>query len=179
MNNYEEKEYKVLDVSKEHLQKKMEEIGALLVFNKDRVITTLDTPEYSIHKQGKDLRLTEEEKIKLSCDVRNKDTSGNELGIKVFVSRSQETIDLLNLIGIQPVAKCVAHRLSYEWEGVDFDLDTFPNIPSFLEIDAGDSTKSLSEIIDLLELSTHKVVQMSTQEVFEYYNKNYLELFKV
>lgn len=179
MNPYLEHEKKVFDVDAGTFEGAMERLGAQKVFDAERHIFTFDTPDGRLRAQGRDLRLTEEGKLKLSCDVRKKEGTGNAYGIKLQVSRTQETLDLLMELGFAPVAECTARRISYEWEGIDFDLDMFEGIPPFLEIDLGESGKELGEVLALLQLTEHKVVEMCTQEVFAFYGKDYREAFKV
>ena len=179
MEEYKEKEKKILAVDPIFFEENMKKIGAVKVYDGIRDIITFDTPDFQLRAKGKDIRITEEEKIKLSCDIRKKIGSGNEYGIKVFVSRTKEMIAILAELDLVPVAKCSTPRVSYKWEGVDFDLDTFAEIDPFLEIDLGESNKSLNEVLDLIELTKHQIVEMSTQEVYKYYGKDYFEVFKI
>ena len=130
MNDYLEKEYKVLEVDPKELGKKLEEMGAKKVFDGPRVFTTFDYSDLNLSKEGKEVRLTKEEKLKLTYSAKL-DADSKET-IKLFVSRKKEAVDFLNRLSLNPIAECKSHRVSYEWKGIDFDLDSFPEIPSFL-----------------------------------------------
>lgn len=65
MNEYKEHEIKVLDVDIEQLVEKLDEIGAKKVYDDERTIITLDTPERMfLNKRDKLIRITDEGNIK-------------------------------------------------------------------------------------------------------------------
>jgi len=175
--DYFDDEVKVLDVSLKHLEKAFKTIKADRVFDGKRVFTTFDYPDLRLTENGKNIRLTEEDKLKLSFTTKLSPKSKET--IKLFVSRKKEAIDFLDRLGLKPLAECRSHRISWEWKEVDFDLDQFPQIPPFLEIDPGDSEIALKKILKMLELENKEVVTLSTKEVYTKYGKNYLELFKI
>ncbi len=160
-------EIKVLDVNTESLETKLVSLGAKKVFDDIRTITYF--------KNSKDtrepfLKLTEEgEKVKLSSQ---NDTSHEE--VKFFVSRKDECIQLLATLGYTPISEVKAKRISYEFGSIDFDIDAFPGIPVFLEIDMGEnSTITSGELLSKLDLQNNKMGQYSTPQIFEMYGKDY------
>ncbi|MBN1263205.1 MAG: CYTH domain-containing protein [Candidatus Pacebacteria bacterium] len=175
--DYFEDEVKVLDVSPEHLKRVFAKIKAKKVFDDKRLFTSFDYPNLKLTKNGKGVRLTEEGKLKLSFTTKLS-TKSKET-IKLFVSRKKEAVDFLDRLGLKPIAECPSHRISWEWKGVDFDLDQFPQIPPFLEIDPGDSGIALKKILELLDLGNREVVTLSTREVYTKYGKDYLKLFAI
>src|SRR5205814_288073 len=121
-------------------------------------------------------KLTEEGKVKLSYDAPVE--AGRE-SIKFVVSRKQETVDFLSRLGFLPVSQSTSERISYEWEGVGFDIDESPQIPAFLEIDCGESNYSLEDILKKLGLENHESGEMSTPEIYKKYGLDYFKLFKI
>lgn len=93
MEQYREHEIKILDVDVLELQHKLEELGAKKVFDGIRIITTFDTPERKFTTEKKIIRITEEDKIKLSMNYSDSEVQKNS--IKVFTSRKEETEDFL------------------------------------------------------------------------------------
>jgi len=176
MNDYIETEVKIPNINPDELIKALEKLGALKVFDDDRNYITLDFEDKRLTKKGEEIRLTEEGKLKLSFD-RRLDTGRKET-IKVFVSRKEEMLAFLNRIGINPIAEVKSHRISFEWKGVDFDLDVFPKIPPFLEIDVGGTDVSLNEVIEKLGLQGKEIVTLSTKEIYKANGLDYFELFK-
>jgi adenylate cyclase class IV len=173
--SYVEHETKVLGVDVESLSVRLFDLGAIQVFNDDRVITHFDSIEGSLAAKNSSIKLTEEGTLKLSyTDIVN----GQKETIKLKVSRKQEAVDMLAKLGFIPISEVTAHRTSFEWDGIDFDIDQFSGVPSFLEIDLGDSDKSLSEVIELLDLDGNEKGEMSTREVCAKYGVNYFEVYK-
>jgi adenylate cyclase class 2 len=118
--------------------------------------------------------LTEEgDKLKLtSLDSNNQET-------KLFVSRKEECISLLSTLGYKLISEVEAHRTSYELGTIDFDIDEFPGIPAFLEIDMGEkATMPIETLITKLQLDSNKSGQMSTPEILNFYGKDYFEVYR-
>ena len=176
-NSYVEKEIKILDINIPVVQKKLENLGAKLVFDDDRTFTTFDTPDRKYTKKGMIIRLTEEGKLKLSVSAplpnNEKET------VKVFTSRKKETVDFLNKLGLIPIAQVKSHRISYEWGKVDFDIDKFPHIPPFMEIDIEFLEIPLDQLLQKLNLQNNKSVKLGTEQIFQLYNLDYFDIFKI
>ena len=165
-------EVKVLDVNPEELIATLTTMGAVEVFNADRVITHLDDGTGKL--KAKNFKLTEEAKLKLSIDTTEEHST-----VKVFVSRKAECIDMLAELGVRPITCATAHRTSFEWEGVDFDIDQFPRIPPFIEIEVGESAHTLEQVLKLLNLEGKEQGMLSTPQIFQKYELDYFDLFKV
>ncbi|MEK7595322.1 MAG: CYTH domain-containing protein [Patescibacteria group bacterium] len=175
MSGYVEKEVKVLNVNPEEVKNALLSLGAEKVFDDNRVFTTLDYDDLRLSKAGNEIRLTEEGKIKLSYDGK---IAGGKETIKLVVSRKQEALDFFNRLGLNPVAEVKSHRTSFEWEGIDFDLDEFPQLAPFLEIDLGDSSLTLDGVLEKLSLKSNEVVTLSTKEIFKKFGLDYFDLFR-
>lgn len=177
MNSYIEHEVKILDIDVEKVQSKLEALGAVKVYDDERVLTTFDTKDFGYKSQRKSIRLTEEGKLKLSVSSgcgESKET------VKLFTSRKEETVDFLSQLGLYPITEVKARRISYEWNEVDFDIDIFSEIPAFLEIDIERLTIPLEELLIQLGLNEKRRVVMGTKEIFqEVYGKDFYELFKI
>jgi adenylate cyclase class 2 len=165
-------ETKILDIDIQEVEKELLTLGAKKVFDDHRVIT------YFKNQEGVEpfLKLTEEgEKLKLSSQNT---TTHKE--IKLFISRKDECIQLLATLGYRPISGVKARRISYELETIDFDIDQFPGIPAFLEIDLGDNpSMNLDEIVLRLNIKNNKKGQMSTPQIVGTYGKDYFEVYKL
>lgn len=165
-------EIKILDIDPKILSEKILALGGKKVFDADRTITYFKNPDKP--NEVARFKLTEEGKLKFSAQQPGTGTEE----IKVFVSRKKEFIDVLALMDYFPVTEVVARRMSFELETVDFDIDVFPGIPPFLELDvSADSKHTRDEIIAKLGLQDNRVVEISTPEVFVLYNRDYFEEF--
>jgi len=175
--SFTESETKILDIPLTETCTLLENLGAVKVFDHDRIITHFDTPDHTLFQRGKILKLTEEGTLKLTINQHREDGTTEE--IKVGVSRKEETVALLDRLGFIPISEVTARRISYEWDGVDFDIDIFPHIPPFLEIDLGESGKNLLEILTVLTLENRQSCTLSTPEVFQHVGKDYFLLFSL
>ena len=182
MNEYKEHEIKVLDVDIEQLVKKLDEIGAKKVYDDDRTIITLDTPEKMfLSKKDKLIRITDEGNIKVTMHVNQSKPEIKE-GIKFKTSRLKETMDFFHELGLDSISKVKAKRISYELGKIDFDIDKFPVIPAFLEIDMEfleEEGYKLDELLKELGLENNKIVVMGTEDIHNLYGKDYFDEYKV
>ena len=177
MLDYQENEVKILDINVLQVCSNLDKLGAPKVFDDDRVFTTFDTKNGKYRKSKTIIRLTEETKLNLS--VSNFPDRINKETVKLFVSRKKEAIDLLGKLGIYPICEVRSHRVSYEHGPVDFDIDIFPEIPPFIEIDVGDSDTLLEEILIKLELTDKEKFYGGTEELYEKYGKDYFNIFRI
>ena len=178
MSDYIENEVKILNIDAQEVAKLIERLGATKVFDGKRVFTTFDTTDRFYTKNNTIIRLTEEGKLKLSVSYMNE--NGDKETIKLFTSRKKETVDFLSRLNVVPIARVESHRVSYELDDIDFDIDKFPKIPPFLEVDIGaDSKYSLDELVRKLRLDGNELVSIGTEDIYSKYGKDYFELFAV
>lgn len=170
-----EKEYKILDVDPDVLIAAMNRLHAKQVYDGIRKIWHYDTPDHTLQDQQLDLRITQEETVKLSLDDRSIQDHNDSL--KVHLNHLPSIQAILQKLQYQPVAYLEARRISWEWQQIDFDLDIFPDIPPFLECDIAKSDQTLQELLTILGLENHKYVTSSTKQIFQLYGIDYLSRF--
>ncbi len=131
MVKYKENEIKVLEVNPIVLKEKLENLGAKKVYDDKRIIISLDTLEKKfLNQYDKLIRITEEGSTKVSMHVHQSTPNLKEV-IKFKVSRLKETLDFFREMGLVPITKVTANRISYELGKIDFDIDEFSEIPPF------------------------------------------------
>ena len=181
IRQYQEHEVKVLDVNVAELCKRLEEIGAKKVYDDVRTIIALDTEDrHYLNEKDKLIRVTVEGSIKVTMHV-NQSKPNIKSGIKFRTSRLKETMDFFHEMGLDPISKVEAPRISYELGKIDFDIDKFPAIPAFLEIDIENIDEEGYTVEDLLKklgLENNKVVVMGTEDIHEMYGVDYFEAYK-
>ena len=182
MNGYKEQEIKILDINIESVQKKLELLGAKQVYEGVRTIMALDTEERKyLNQYDKLIRVTDEGDIKVTMHVNQSNPDVKEV-IKFKTSRLKETMDFFSELGLKPVSKVRAPRISYELGKIDFDIDHFPKIPPFLEIDLAyvqEEGYTLEELLTFLGLENNKRVIMGTEDIHRLYNIDYFNVYKV
>ncbi|MFA5791754.1 MAG: CYTH domain-containing protein [Candidatus Paceibacterota bacterium] len=75
--------------------------------------------------------------------------------INFSVSDSQQMENLLEELNLEKYAHQEKKRISWKLENVQFDLDTYPKMPAYLEIEA-QSEKDINEMIKKLNLEKNK-----------------------
>ena len=182
MSEYKEHEIKVLDVNVYDLRARLEELNAIKVFDDERTITVFDTEDLAfINQKDKLIRITEEGTVKVTMHINQSNPDTKE-EIKFKTSRMQETADFFHGLGLDPICKVTAYRASYELGKIDFDIDKFPLIPPFLEIDIEHIEEegwTVAQILKALGLEENKVVVMGTEDIHKLYGINYFEAYKI
>lgn len=181
LSEYKEHEIKVLDVDVDSLIEKLNKLGAKEVYNNTRTIIALDTEDkHFLNKEDKLIRVTDEGSIKVTMHVNQSKPKEKE-AIKFKTSRLKETLDFFNELGITPISNVKAKRISYELGKIDFDIDKFPEIPAFLEIDTEyieEEGHTIEEILKNLGLESNKIVEMGTEDIHKIYGIDYFEAYK-
>ena len=170
----EEIEVKFLNIDPEAIQKKLAEIGAKKVgeyFYRRRVF---DYPDWRLNTKGAWLRLRDEgEKITLTfkqrLGIEAHDGSANDGGmqeVEIIVSDFDRTAELLLALGF--VEKFYQENTRVRWikDNIEFDLDTWPGLNPYLEIE----TKSWEEVdhaIQLLGLNPADKKVFSTNQIYQ------------
>lgn len=181
MSEYKEHEIKVLDVNIEELIIKLEAIGATKVYDDERTIIAIDTKDKTyLTKHDKLIRVTDEGSIKVTMHVNQSKPDIKE-GIKFKTSRLKETMDFFHEMGLDPITKVTSHRISYELGKIDFDIDKFPSIPPFLEIDIENIENegyTVDSLLEKLGLQNNRVVVMGTEDIHKEYGIDYFDEYK-
>ncbi len=140
----EEIEIKFLEVNISSLEKRLKSIGAIKVGETLSRITNFDYPDLSLKNEknawvrlrtefGK-TTLTYKERLGVSSD----DGSTSDAGMKeieVIVSDFEITKELLLNIGLVEKFSQERKRIRYIRDDIEFDIDTWPLIPPYLEIE--------------------------------------------
>lgn len=180
LDEYKENEIKVLDVDIDELTKRLDGMGAKKVYDDTRTILVVDTPDrYFLTKKDKLIRITDEGNIKVTMHI-NQSNPELKSEIKFKTSRLKETLDFFHEMGLDPISEVKARRISYELGKIDFDIDCFPAIPPFLEIDIkhiDEEGYTVDVLLKSLGLENNKVVVMGTEDIHKLYNIDYFDIY--
>ncbi len=172
-------EIKILEVDVAGIEKKLQQFGAACIFDGEVAAVYFDFPDASLHQQQKVLRLRRVGEItELALKVQE-DADDAEAKIRqeyqVLVSDPEITRQILEGLGLQEQRQVQKHRRSYcladpAAGAVHFELDTFPDIPTFLEIEA----PTLGEVyryVAALGFSREDAKPWSFAEVLRHYGR--------
>lgn len=163
-----EYEVRVLDINKEEIIKKIEELGAEKKADFDYKRRVYD---FNPAVPNKWIRLrTDGKKTTLTIKKLESSEIDGTKEIEIEVSDFEETNNLLEELGYKARTYQENKRTRYVLKDVELDIDSWPYIPTYLEIE-GKSEQAVRDMIKLLELDEQKVTSLDVQSVYRtFYN---------
>lgn len=159
-----EYEVRVLEIDKDKFISKLESFGALFKgdYNQKRYVYN------TIPKQdGKWLRLrTNGKSTTLTYKSVEKDSIDGTKEIEVTVEDFKKTHELLEASGFKSKGYQENKRTQYVLDDVEIDIDSWPLIPTYVEIEGKDE-ESVNKIIDKLGLDKEKITTLDVQSVYD------------
>lgn len=163
------KEYEItmLDVNKKKLEKKLLEIGAIKegdYFQKRYL--------YNFHEEfkGRFIRLRTNG-IKTTLTIKDK-SAKKEIGsvkeLEIEVSDFDNTNMIMEMLGYEHSTYQENKRTIYRLDDIEFDIDTWPMIPTYLEIE-GKNKESVEKMIELLKTDKTKLTLDKVSEIYSSY----------
>jgi len=152
-------ETKILEVTIEDVIRKLVELGASKL-QETRLIVDWYRPKGT--QEGQDLWFL---RIRSNSDGKHEVTwkaKSQTLGvsrkhkeINFFIEDPEKLSDLFEEIGLEKYAHQEKDRVSFSLNTYQFDIDTYPGMPTYMEIE-GDSEENIKKAITLLGLENHK-----------------------
>ena len=163
----EEIEVKFLNINIPKIVKKLKTLGAKKVFSKFYKRKLFDYPDYRLNKENRWLRLRNEgDKITLTYKKLYLGKKTEE--IEVEVNDFKKTSNLLENLGFILKRYVENKRTRYILGDIEFNIDHFPLIKPYLEIES-DSWNKIKKAISLLGLNPKDQKIMSPKEVYQTY----------
>ena len=163
-----EYEARILDIDKDILQKRLTELGAEKIADYDykrRVYNfnpVTDKKWIRLRTNGTKTTLTIKEVVDYAIDGTKE--------MEIEVSDFEETDKILNELGYVSHTYQENKRTRYVLNGIEIDIDSWPYIPTYVEIEV----KTIEEVestIEILNLDKTKQTSVDVQSVFkEFYN---------
>ena len=159
-----EYEVRVLGINKDEIQAKLKKLNAVLiedVFQKRYVYDlkpVVPNKWIRLRTNGSKTTLT----------IKNVESSGID-GTKeteIEVSDFDTTNEILGELGYVPKGVQENKRIRYELNGVEIDIDTWPKIPTYLEIE-GKNEEKVYNILRLLGIPKEKATSLDVQSIYE------------
>lgn len=164
MNN--EIEAQFLDINKEIIREKLKKVGAKLVKPEvlmRRIIFDIGKREYA--------RVRDEGGGKIVMTYKKINNEKSILGTKeinVVIDDYKNGIELLKACGLEPKAEQESYRETWTFGDVEICIDTWPWIPTFLEIE-GPSEKSVWDTAMKLNLDKATAKFGSVDTTYQHY----------
>jgi len=173
----EEIEVVFLDIDKEKIEEKLRSIGAKKTKDIFYRHAAFDYPDYRLDKDNSWIRVRDNgERVILAfkkrLGVTSQDGSTNDKGmeeIEVVVDSYKETRLFLKKIGFIEKHEGEKKRARWEKGTIIFDIDTWPVIPTCLEIEA-ESWKDIDKATKLLDLNPDERKICSAVQIYRLYD---------
>lgn len=170
----EEIEVKFLNIKPNIIERKLRKIGAKKIFNKLYKRRVFDYPDLRLHKKGAWIRVRDEgDKITLTfkqrIGVKSHDGKINDKTmqeIEVEVKDFDKTANLLRAVGLEEKFYEENRRIRYKLGEIEFDIDFWPKLKPYLEIEAP-SWKEINKAIKLLEFDPKNKRIFSTYQIYQ------------
>lgn len=163
-------EVKILEVNPAEVRKKLNALGAEKFFEGDVHIVLLDFPDKRLEKAGTMLRLRKAgDRIEL-CFKGKREPSVVKVReeTEVLTTDFGNTLALLKSIGLHSIYEGRKHRECYRLGNVKFDMDTYKDVPTYLEVEAP-TEKEVKEYVEKLGFTMAQTSALSAFELEKYY----------
>jgi adenylate cyclase class 2 len=159
-----EYEARVLEINKEELEKKLKNLGAEKIADFEYKRRVYD---FNPKEEGRWIRLrTNGKKTTLTIkEIKSQEIDGTE-ETEIEVSDFEKTNIILNKLGYIEKSYQENKRTRYGLDGVEIDIDTWPYIPTYVEIE-GKSANEVQKTIKKLGLENEKITSLDVQAVYE------------
>jgi adenylate cyclase class 2 len=167
----EEIEVKFLNVDVPAIEKKLKAIGAKKLFDRMYRRKVYDFPDLRLNAKASWVRVRDEvDQVTLSFKQRQgtNRNGANDSGMKeveVVVSDFDKTAELLESIGMEVKFYEENRRVRWLKDDIEFDIDYWPMLKPYLEIEAS-SWDKVNEGIKLLELDPKDQKKFATMQVY-------------
>ncbi len=161
-----EYEVRVLEINHEEMIKKLESLGAEFKFEalQQRYVYDLkpkqDNKWIRLRTDGKKTTLT----IK---DLQSKSIDGTK-ELEIIVDDFTKTNQILEELGYHNRGFQQNKRTQYILDGVEIDLDRWPLIPEYMEIE-GPTTEAVYETLTKLGISKDEIVTLDVASIYDHY----------
>lgn len=169
-------EIRILNIDVEELVKKLEELGASKIGEYDQKRYVYDViPK----EEGKFVRLrTNGVKTTLTYKDKKYTSMSSTKELELEIEDFEKAHMLLTSAGLNTDRYIENKRISYKYGDVEFDIDCYPMIPPYVEIEAL-SDDIVNEYISKLGLSDHEATVDSLKKIYARYNIDFYSMKEV
>ena len=163
-----EYEIRVLEIDTEQVVNTLDKLGAkkLGEYNQRRYVYDLKPVQ-----DGKWIRLrTNGQKTTLAYKDIVSNTIDGTKEVEFIVDYFDNANEFLNKIGFNARSYQENKRIQYKLEDVEIDIDSWPMIPTYLEIEGNDEV-SVNNMINKLNLEKQKITTLNCDDIYRnFYN---------
>lgn len=157
-------EVRQLEISFDDMIKRIEAIGAKRVgiYYQKRYVY-----DFNPAQKGRWIRLRNNgvETTLTIKEIKSSNVDGTK-ELEVIVSNFEDTNEILDKLGYVPRTYQENFRIEYKFDGVNFDLDKWPMIPAYLEIE-GNSEKEVLDMLKKLKIEFSDVTAIDVDKIYK------------
>lgn len=169
-----EYEVRVLEIDIAEVEEKLKNVGAVLQWDRLQKRYVYD---FIPKIDGKWIRLrTNGDKTTLTIkNVVSSEIDGTQ-ELEIVVDDFEKTNLLLNELGFMAKGYQENRRRQYILDGVEIDIDSWPLIPTYLEIE-GKSENEVYQVLDKLNISKDSATSLDVEGIYLNYGYNLEEIY--
>ena len=167
-----ELEAKFLNIDKDDMRRRLTSLGAVLVTPERKLMRqNFDFADSRLNKLAGWVRIRDEgDHITLTYKQLNERTLHGTKEINLTIDSFGQARELLNILGLEVKSEQVTMRESWKFGDTQIEIDTWPWIPPFLELEgqSEDDLRSLATKLDLdWDSAKYGSVEVAYQAVFD------------
>ena len=175
----EEVEVVFLEIDRDKIEQKLLSIGARKMKDMFYRHVSFDYPDYRLDNDNSWIRLRDEGRqivlaYKKRLGVTSQDGSTNDVGmeeVEIIVDDYENTKIFLRKIGLVEKHEAEKKRTRWQKGTTVFDIDTWPEIPTFLEIEA-ESWEDIDLVSKSLGFNPEDRKICSVNQIYKMYGKD-------
>lgn len=176
-----EKEVKVIDIDKDEIIRKLSMMGAKKVFEGDIDMLFFDTTSSALKRDKVTLRVRKktnnlDKKIVTEVTLKKKPSEGDDSNIvkvreeyEFYSDDFEKTVLFFENLGYKKKYRVRKERISFEFDGVSYELDKYERIPWIMEIESGE-IDSIREAARRLGIEKDRLLPWSLNDLLKHYN---------
>lgn len=169
-------EVKFLEIDKQALLKKLQELGAEDTGEKLLDQTIIYDPEFKWKKENRSVRLRKYgDTTKITYKENKEQTIDSAREIEFEIGDYEKARALFEKIGFIPFRREQKLRHTLMYKGVTIDIDTWPKVPTYVELE-GESEESLKAVAQELGFDWNNAVFEHAGVILEKYGIPVAEL---
>lgn len=163
-------EVKILEINPAYVISRLESIGAQKILEARLKIREYDYPDGSLGKDKSILRIRSEGNNVVLCYKQRIVKSDFKISDEhqVFVSDLEEAGVIFEKLGFKRIGDKEKDRISYLQGDIHYDIDKWPRIPAYMEVEAP-SKLLVKQGVELLGFSMAQTTSMTGTEVLKKY----------
>ena len=163
-----EVEAKFPDIDPNSLREKLRSLGAVLEYPEVLMRRKVfDYEDNRLYKIGGWIRVRDEgDRVTFTYKQLNDRTLHGTKEVEVIVDNFDKTCELLLAIGLKQKSYQETKREKWKLNGVEITIDTWPWIPTFVEVEAADEA-SVKKAVELLGLDWSQTMHGSVENIYQ------------